>query len=464
MSKRLLKVLSLGFICLALLSQEALAQLADNQKILTADRAALVNPAPTTRNFSEINKAHELLIAVIDTGVDYNHPTLEKNIHFELDDKGKPVRLGWDFSGNDAWPAPLIAKSADLDPNAPRSFVDAEKIMSFGIEDFLKNFPNFSNQMNSQRQIVQELGQNLYHGTHVAGLMTYDEPRLGLLAYRSLPFNIVYDRNGEPVVFDSEDYLTLPIKKAIQDGARVINLSLGSSLTKQDRDQSEEYYEQQLRVMNEVKKIAEANPQVAFVAASGNQGAWIDDKSRLGLPCGVNSPNILCVGAIGTDGEIASFSNVVLPDYPFLLAPGENIFSTYPTQFCQMPGPSAQAFMEPSILGGKKKDFFFKSVAKYCEKAGGLYSTSGTSMASPIAARMVAKAMLTDIKMSGSQAIQKVLSEASAGTVGRLNVKRVRVEKPSWYPKTETFIMVKAFLSPLAPPQDSVEYFDFYTK
>lgn len=464
MSKRLLKVLSLGFICLALLSQEALAQLADNQKILTADRAALVNPVPTTRNFSEINKAHELLIAVIDTGVDYNHPMLEKNIHFELDGNGKPIRLGWDFSGNDAWPAPMVAKSADLDSKAPKAVLDSGKFMSFGVKDFLKSYPQYSAQMNPLRHIVQELGQNLYHGTHVAGLMTYDDPRLGLLAYRSLPFNLSYNRSGEAIVIDSEDYLSVAIKKAIQDGARVINMSLGTSLTKQLKDQSEDYYNQQLIVMDEIKKIAAANPQVAFVAASGNEGAWIDDKSRLGLPCGVNSPNILCVGAIGTDGEIASFSNVVLPDYPFLLAPGENIYSLYPTQFCQVPGAFAQVFMEPAVLGEDQKNFFFKSVADYCGKAGSLYSTSGTSMASPIAARMVAKAMLTDIKMSGSQAIQKVLSEASGGTVGRLNVKRVRVEKPSWYPKTETFPMVKAFLSPLAQPKNSVEYFDFYTK
>lgn len=462
MSRRLLKILSLGFICLALLSNEALAQIADNQKILTADRLELVNPTPTARNFAEINKAHQLLIAVIDTGVDYNHPLLEKSIHFELDEKGNPIRLGWDFTANDGWPAPMVARSADLDPKAPKGVVDSEKIMGFGLLDFLKTYPQYAPQMNPLRQVVQELGQSLFHGTHVAGLMTYDDARLGLLAYRSLPFNIGYNKAGEATLVDTEDYLPLAIRKAIQDGARVINMSLGTSLTKDIKEQNEAYYAQQLIILGEIKKIAAANPQVAFVAASGNDGAWIDDKSRLGLPCGINSPNILCVGALGENAEIASFSNVVLPDYPFLLAPGENIYSTYPTQFCQMPGAFSQALMEPSILGGSQKGFFFKSVSEYCAKAGQLFSSSGTSMASPIAARMVAKAMLTDMKMSGSQAIQKVLAEAQAGSVGRLNVKRVRVEKPSWYPKMETLPLVRAFLSPLAPTEP--EYFDFYTK
>lgn len=464
MSRRTLQILILSSLFIALSSQEAVAQFADNQKILDAARIALVNPAPTSRNFAENNKKHEILMAVIDTGVDYNHPQLSDNIHFELDATGKPVRLGWDFSANDSWPAPLVARSADLDRTAPSSVVNGEKTLGMALGEFLKVSPQFSNQMNPARHVVQEITQGLFHGTHVAGLMVYDEPRLGLMAYRALPFNVGY-KDGRAVIIDTEDNITAAIKKAIQDGARVINLSLGTSFTSQDKEQNEEYYAQQLATMTAIKKIAVANPKVAFVAASGNNGTWIDDKSRLGLPCGIEAMNILCVGALAKNGDIASFSNIVLPDYPFLLAPGENIFSTFPSQFCPIPEYIIGAITDPSAIGPNQRAFYFKSLSEYCQKTGQLYSSSGTSMASPIAARIVAKAMLADSSLNGAQAIQKVLSDSENGNIGRLSVKRLRVEKPSWYPKTEILPLSRLLSMEVGFSSDQeTEYFEFYTK
>jgi subtilisin family serine protease len=465
MSKRVLV-----FLSLSLSAFSGFAQVADNQKILTADRAAIVNPVPTERDFVEINKKHELLIAVIDTGVDYNHPLLKDNIHFQLGQNGKPIRLGWDFTANDAWPAPLIAKSADLDRTAPVDVINSEKAITQGLQEFSVAYPDYALQMDSQRQIVQELSASLFHGTHVAGLMVYDEPRIGLLAYRALPFNLTYAQ-GQPQIADSEDNVPAAIRKAIEDGARVINMSLGTSLNKEVQSEDPKYYEQQERVMAEIKKIALANPQVAFVAASGNEGAWIDDKSRQGLPCGINSKNILCVGALGTDGEVASFSNIVLPDYPFIMAPGEDILSLFPSQFCPVPGFFIQGLGQLSAVGASQKTFFFKSLAEYCKDSGQLYSSSGTSMASPIVARVVAKAMLANPQLSGAEAIQKVLSDSVGGTIGRLNVKKLRIEKPSWYPKSQTLPLAKAFglnldlkMSAQIDEYSEPEFFEFYTK
>lgn len=463
MSRRTLFILAVGSLFLALSSQEAVAQFADSQRILDASRRALVNPAPSTRNFVENNKKHELLIAVIDTGVDYNHPQLANSMHFELDASGKPVRLGWDFTAADSWPSPLVARSADLDRSAPVDIISSEKALSAMISEFLKLSPQFAVQMHPDRQVIQEIVQGLFHGTHVAGLMVYDEPRLGLLAYRALPFNVTY-KGGQPIISESDDNVPAAIEKAIQDGARVINMSLGSSINKQVREMDPDFYQQQLKVMAEIKKIAAANPQVAFVAASGNDGSWIDDKSRLGLPCGIEAQNILCVGALGTDGQIASFSNVVLPDYPFLLAPGENIWSTFPSQFCPVPSYFINAMNDPTAIGANQKPFYFRSLAEYCQKSGQLYSSSGTSMASPIAARMVAKAMLANPGLDGAQAIQKVLADSVDGNIGRLSVKRLRIEKPSWYPRTEILPQSQILSMGFGILAPEPEYFEFYTK
>ena len=464
MSQRTQNFLALGILSLTMLSQQSVAQIADNQRILSPARSALVNPAPSDRKFAEINKKHQLLIAVIDSGVDYNHPTLTENLHFELDAQGKPTRMGWDFSGSDAWPAPLIAQSADLDKTAPADVRANEVNLSNGIKEFLGLYPQFASQLNVDRHVVQELAGNLFHGTHVAGLMVYDEPRLGLMAYRALPLNIGYVA-GRMTLIDSEDNIVAAMKKAIEDGARVINMSLGTSINKHDLD--EKYYQKQLKVMAEIKKIAQANPKVAIVAAAGNQGTWIDDKSRLGLPCGIEAKNILCVGALGADGEIASFSNIVLPDYPFLMAPGDEILSLFPSQFCPIPGHIVRGLEQLSSIGANQKSSYFQSLAKYCGETGQLFSSTGTSMASPIAARMVAKALLAAPDLSGAEAIQKVLNDSVGATVGRLNVKKLRVEKPSWYPKTSVLPLAKTLALSLGfEPQmiDEPEFFEFYTK
>lgn len=107
-------------------------------------------------------------IAVIDTGVDYNHPDL-----FGLGPEGKVVG-GYDYVDNDSTP---------FDTNG--------------------------------------------HGTEVAGIMAADgelkgiAPKAKILAYR------VSD-NGESV---SSDLIVKAIKQAISDGADIINISLGVNKT-----------------------------------------------------------------------------------------------------------------------------------------------------------------------------------------------------------------------------------------
>lgn len=469
MSQRLMQILIFSLVIIAFSFQDVLAQVSDNQLLLDARRAQVANPTPSVRDFKEINSKHEILVAVIDTGVDYNHPTLLPNIHFSLDSQNQPQGLGWDFTANDSWPAPLLARSIDLDKSAPSEVLLASADLQKTLADFVTQYPQFKNMINPDRQVFQELTGGLFHGTHVAGLMVYDEPKLGLLAYRALPFNLGYNRGQENILPDQQSNVILAIQRAIKDGARVINLSLGIAFNDSDEAQDPDYYASQQEAMKSIKKIAKENPQVAFVAASGNKGNWIDDKSRFGLPCGVEAKNILCVGALSKTGEVASFSNIVLPDYPFLLAPGDQISSLFPTQFCPIPSMYAYGLKEVNFAPIAKKNFFFKTLADFCSKAGQLYTTSGTSMASPIAARMVAKTLLANPKLSGAAAIQKVLDEADSGNIGRLSVRRLRVEKPSWYPASEVLPLQRAFLFDAfdttgSANQAEPEYFEFYTK
>ena len=105
-----------------------------------------------------------------------------------------------------------------------------------------------------------------------------------------------------PAVADAED-------RAADLGARVINLSLGS-----DGPSLAE------------RTVIRAHPDVLFVAAAGNQAR--DDDAQPTYPCAYDEPNVLCVGAEGRAGGLASFSNWGARSVD-LLAPGEHIASTW---------------------------------------------------------------------------------------------------------------------------------------
>lgn len=457
--KRLALIVSLAATLIVLASQEALAQAADDQRILDAGRKALVNVVPVAREFAKNNQAHKILMAVVDTGVDYNHPLLLSNIHFNLDASGKPVGAGWDFTGNDAWPAPLIANSLDLNPKAPADGVANERQLSQVLSEIGRLFPAHQNRLDPRRNIFQEITGGLFHGTHVAGLMVYDEPRLGVLPYRAIPMSIEYNEKGQPTG-DGTINIILAIQKAIQDGARVINLSLGMTITKDLEKASPQAYQFQLARIAAVKEMAQKNPNVAFVAATGNEGTWLDDRARLGMPCGIEAQNILCVGATDQEGGLASFSNVVLAEVPFILATGEEIMSLFPTQFCNIQPAFVGSLLNPMLQSNDQmKNFFYGSIAKACTDTQQFYTTTGTSMATPIVARLVGKALLANPSQTGAQAIQAVLNSAEDLKVGRLTMKKLRAEKPSWYPnraKDPRFL--------LAPMKSAPQYFEFITR
>jgi len=76
----------------------------DNQINLPSHIEAIVNPKPVQRNFLQNNRSHKILIAVVDTGIDYNHPALLDSIHFNLDINHQPFRLGFHRPGQMVMP------------------------------------------------------------------------------------------------------------------------------------------------------------------------------------------------------------------------------------------------------------------------------------------------------------------------------------------------------------------------
>jgi subtilisin family serine protease len=407
----------------------------DNQLIVPKEFNKFANPLPQKVDYRANNDRHEIIVASIDTGVDYNHPELINHVHFTLDDNGVPIGMGWDFIGNDAWPSPYAVRTAYLDPNMSETkkndslkfFERSKKVSAL--------LPQFKDYLAPERSIGQELDSGTAHGTHVSGLMTYDDPRIGLMGFKVLPFNIIY-QNGNEVgrgkrVDNFFDNIIKALELAALNNVRVVNLSLSIGEERKIAD----LLPPQLFVekMEKVGRFARNHPEMAIVAAAGNDSKWIDESTRLQLPCGVKAKNILCVGALDTTDRIAYFSNIVLIDTPFIFAPGSNILSTFPMKMCNSEAIKkidSSSFNEESVVNSIKRDCEFFSK--------GYVRMSGTSMASPIAAREVARQMLEDPTLSGIQAIQALLKSGRNFQKGPLKLTKLRVAKPLWYKKADS--------------------------
>ncbi|WP_052869294.1 type VII secretion-associated serine protease mycosin [Streptomyces niger] len=149
------------------------------------------------------------------------------------------------------------------------------------------------------------------HGTKVAGIIAArPRPGTGFVGLapqaKIIPLKQNDDRNsGRP------EGMAQAIKKAMQEGAKVINISQ-DTVAKRPSAALTAAVEQAL------------NHDIVVVAAAGNDGA--DGKSRKTYPAAI--PGVLAVGASDRDNGRASFSQS--GDFVGVAAPGVDIVSTVP--------------------------------------------------------------------------------------------------------------------------------------
>lgn len=406
----------------------------DNQKTVSTADQAIANPAPTTRDFSGNNAKHKVVLAVIDTGVDYNHPLLKNNIHFSLNTSGQPVGTGRDFIGADEWASPYVVRTSLYDP-AVGAEERAESVKAAGqMDQIIAAEPSLATYLDRRRNATQEYTAGAYHGTHVAGLMVYDREDLGLRAYRVLPSNKYADQ-GFDYTTESVDMIAGAMEQAAKDGARVVNMSLGLSIDKalaEDGEAAEKAYQKLKTLKGKVEEVARKYPNVLFVSAAGNDGGWRDAENKTGLPCGIEADNALCVGALRENGDPATFTNVTLDGVDLVFALGHNVLSTLPSEMCV--DEAMQDLMMLSF-GGSVPDAA-KALKTGCAKSPGMGKLSGTSMASPIVARVAGMILADNPTLTGAQVIEKIYDEAVPSFIGNMPVFKVRVRKPSWYSAT----------------------------
>lgn len=253
-----------------------------------------------TKSYLEINPIvrEDVIVAVIDTGVDYNHVDLKENM--------------WINTGE------IPHNNIDDDNNG---YVDD----IYGINTLIRDDDN-----NATVDVRDLHG----HGTHVAGIIAATQNnKLGvagiaknakIMAIRTVPN---YGDEKDVDVIEALLY-------AARNGAKIINCSFGKS------------HNEGGNAVKDTLAYIEENFGVLVVVASGNSSRDIDQS--LTYPASFDSTNLLVVASTTSSGGMSYFSNygVVGVD---LAAPGSSIYSLAPNnRYVSMSGTSMAS---PTVAG-----------------------------------------------------------------------------------------------------------------
>jgi subtilisin family serine protease len=245
--------------------------------------------------------AEDVVVAVIDTGVDYTHEDLVDNIWHNAGEMGTDANgkdkasNGVDDDGNGYIDDVIGWDFADKD-NKPYDFTASLTDILFG-------------------------GGNPGHGTHCAGnVAARADNGKGVTGVapgvRIMPLRFITVK-GQGTTADA----VLAIKYASDNGARVLSNSWGSEGDEGDADAT---------ALKDAINYA-MGKGVLFVAAAGNghQGVGYDNDtdSKPGVPASYDIENIISVAAIDEAGALGSFSNWGVKSVD-LGAPGVKVFST----------------------------------------------------------------------------------------------------------------------------------------
>jgi len=232
--------------------------------------------------WSKEKGSSDVIVAVLDTGVDYKHVDLSDNMYTKL------AKHGYDFAG-------------DNDGNND--------------DDPMPDTP------------YNENGH--YHGTHVAGIIgavgDNSEGVSGVNQNVQIMALKVFRPNGYGYtsdILEALDYVAQRVDAG--DNIVSINASYGGSGSQDDATN------------RAIKKLGEKG--VVFCAAAGNDGKDIDTSPV--YPASYDAKNIIAVAASDQDDKLATFSNYGKKSVD-VAAPGVNILSTYPdNQYAYLQGTS----------------------------------------------------------------------------------------------------------------------------
>jgi subtilisin family serine protease len=279
----------------------AMTTTADNWGAVRVDTATL---------WAQGVRGDQVVVAVVDTGMDINHPQLANQLALNPGENGPDGRGGMKQNNG-----------IDDDQNG---YVDDAAGMDF-----------------SAAPPKPLAGDNQYHGTHVSGIIAayHQDTVAGPQPYvqgmapnaKILPVAFL-DSTGN----GSMSNAVTAIQYAVARGARVINASWGGSACLQS-------------LKDEIASLGAKN--VFFVAAAGNgdsNGVGYDIDTEAEYPASLNLLGQLTVGATISQDYKATYSNYGARAV-HIFAPGTNIVSTLPG--AQMGYLSGTSMATPFVSG-----------------------------------------------------------------------------------------------------------------
>jgi len=246
-------------------------------------------------------------VAVIDTGVDPNHPAL------------KPVLLpGFDFTRNQ----PGASELADVSPSIAASLSQStESILDSNQVDQLNSSTLAILSQSTESILDGHVPREFGHGTMTAGLVHLVAPRAKILPLKAFRGDGSSDLNG----------IVRAIYYAADHGANVISMSF-------------EIFQSSPALQRAVSYAQ--NKGIFLVAAAGN-----DNFSAAVFPA--SFPNVFGTGATSNSDAKSTFSNfnpIAGCTNVMFAAPGEGVITTYPgNHYAAGWGTS---FSAPMVAGG----------------------------------------------------------------------------------------------------------------
>jgi len=261
----------------------------------------------------------DTVIAVIDTGIDYNHPDLAANI----------------------WTNPNEIPGNNIDDDGNGWVDDIHGI----------------NSINSSGNPMDDHG----HGTHVAGT-------IGAVGANNLGVTGV----NWQVKMVGAKFLSSTGSGSLYDAVRCVDYVTGLKLRGVNVILSNNswggggYWSVMYDSINRAKAAG-----ILFVAAAGNSNQNTDTSPA--YPAGYNLDNVISVGAATSTGQRASFSNHGVQSVD-ISAPGVDIISTYPgSRYAWMSGTSMAS---PHISGALALAASYNFSLNYAQLRDALYTSS----------------------------------------------------------------------------------------
>lgn len=288
----------------------------------------------------------DIVVAVIDTGVDANHKDLADNL---WQNPGETGVVDSDFCRKQK--NPLTTKECNRASN--------------GVDDdgngFIDDVHGW-NFVHNDASLIDNHG----HGTHIAGIIAAKNGNGMGITGVAPNVSVMVLKYYDPKAANSNNLKNTvqAIRYAIKMHANIINYSGGGT----------DYSAEEFAAVKDAEKAG-----ILFIAAAGNERSNSDENGKHYYPADYALTNIISVTAVNKeDTKVLPSSNYGVRTVD-LAAPGENIYSTLPgNSYGLMTGTSqATAFVTgvAALVMSNNRELTASDVKKYILRTGDEYAT-----------------------------------------------------------------------------------------